>query len=145
LHLARFLVIEGDLLIVDPGSGDEFLPPAERRRKASPLLDIARMHRSFEAAAAAALRDVATDRTEDPSRFERDLALWLERAAKAFRDGYASGVNQTLLAIDDTAAFRARVDALALHDAVEALAIALVENSASLPFYVRYLQRRIPR
>lgn len=144
LHLARFLVTEADLLIVDPGSGDEFLPPAERRRKATPLRDVARMLRSFEAAAAAALRDVATDRTEDPDRFGRILTIWTDRAAKAFRDGYADGVNQTILDIGDPSIFRSRVDALALHDALEALAIALADNSSALGFYVRNLMQRIP-
>jgi maltose alpha-D-glucosyltransferase/alpha-amylase len=145
LHLARFLVTEGDLLIVDPGSGDEFLPPAERRRKMTPLRDVARMHRSFEAAAAAALRSVATDRTEDPHRFERDLRVWTGRAAKAFRDGYAYGVNQSLLDVGDPSIFRFRVEALALHDAVEALAVALAENSSQLGFYVSNLVARLPQ
>jgi maltose alpha-D-glucosyltransferase/alpha-amylase len=144
LHLARFLVTEGDLLIVDPGSGDEFLPPAERRRKATPLRDVARMLRSLEAAAISALRDVGSDRTESSDRFARELAIWTERATTAFLDGYAHGVNQTLLDVGDAQLFRSRVDALALHDAVHALAVALAENSASLRFYVRNLMRRIP-
>ncbi len=145
LHLARYLVTEADLLIVDPGSGDEFLPPKERRRKNTPLRDVARMHRSLEAAATAALRDVATDRTESAERFAEDLRLWTERAAKAFRDGYASGVNDTLLATGDPAAFRARVEAVALHDAMQALAIAIAENSTSLGFYVNNVIGRVPQ
>jgi maltose alpha-D-glucosyltransferase/alpha-amylase len=144
LHLARYLVTEADLLIVDPGSGDEFLPPAERRRKATPLRDVARMLRSFEAAATSALREVATDRTESADRFERELSIWAGRAAQAFLGGYEHGVNQTILDVGDVTAFRARVDALALHDAIDALGIALVENSSSLRFYVRNLMRRIP-
>jgi maltose alpha-D-glucosyltransferase/alpha-amylase len=144
LHLARFLVTEADLLIVDPGSGDEFLPPAERRRKATPLRDVARMLRSLEAAATAALRDVAADRTENADRFERELTIWTERAAQAFLDGYERGVQHSILDVGDPATFRARVDALGLHDAVDALAVALAENSASLRFYVRNLIRRIP-
>jgi len=144
LHLARFLVTEGDLLIVDPGSGDEFLPQAERRRKATPLRDLARMLRSFEAAATTALRDVATDRTENANRFERELTIWTERAARAFLDGYERGVHQTILDVGDASLLRARVDALALHDAVDALGVAIMENSSALRFYVRNLRRRIP-
>jgi maltose alpha-D-glucosyltransferase / alpha-amylase len=144
LHLARYLVTEGDLLIVDPGSGDEFLPPVERRRKASPLRDLARMLRSLEAAATFALRDIAGDRTENTDRFERELALWNMRAAEAFLAGYEFGVQQTILDVGEGPLFRARVEALALHDAVDALAIALAESSTSLSFYVRYLMRRIP-
>jgi maltose alpha-D-glucosyltransferase/alpha-amylase len=144
LHLARFLVTEADLLIVDPGSGDEFLPPVERRRKASPLRDLARMLRSLEAAATFALRDIASDRTETVDRFERELTIWNERAAQAFLTGYEYGVQQTILDVGEAPHFQARVEALALHDAVDALAIALAENSTSLSFYVRYLIRRIP-
>jgi maltose alpha-D-glucosyltransferase/alpha-amylase len=144
LHLARFLVTEADLLIVDPGSGDEFLPPAERRRKATPLRDLARMMRSFEAAASSALSDVGTDRTENAGRLERELAIWTGRAAQAFLAGYEHGVENTIFEAGDSALLRERVDALALHDAVEALAVALAENSSALRFYVRYLLRRIP-
>jgi maltose alpha-D-glucosyltransferase/alpha-amylase len=144
LHLARFLVTEADLLIVDPGAGDEFLPPAERRRKATPLRDVARMLRSLEAAATSALREVGTDRTENADRFARELSIWTERATRAFLDGYSGGVNQTILDVGDAQPFRERVDALALHDAVDALAVALAENSSSLRFYVRNLMRRIP-
>jgi maltose alpha-D-glucosyltransferase/alpha-amylase len=144
LHLARFLVTEADLLIVDPGSGDEFLPPVERRRKASPLRDLARLLRSLEAAATFALRDIAGDRTESVDRFERELANWNVRAAEAFLAGYEHGVQQTILDVGDGPLFRARVEALALHDAVDAIAVALAENSTSLGFYVRYLLRRIP-
>jgi maltose alpha-D-glucosyltransferase/alpha-amylase len=144
LHLARFLVTEGDLLIVEPGAGDEFLPRAERRRKATPLRDLARMLRSLTAAATMALRDVAADRTENAERFERELSIWTERAARAFLDGYEHGVHQTILDVGDAQTFRLRVDALALHDAVDALAVALAENSSSLRFYVRYLLNRIP-
>jgi maltose alpha-D-glucosyltransferase/alpha-amylase len=144
LHLARFLVTEADLLIVDPGSGDEFLPPVERRRKASPLRDLARMLRSLEAAATFALRNIAGDRTENTDRFDRELANWNVRTTEAFLAGYEHGVEQTILDVGDGSHFRARVEALALHDAVDALAIALAESSTSLGFYVRYLMRRIP-
>ncbi len=144
LHLARYLVTEADLLIVDPGAGDEFLPPAERRRKASPLRDVARLLRSLDAAAAAALRDVATDRTETPSRFAQELSIWVTRTAQAFRDGYARGVNDTILDVGDPSRFAERVAALGLHDAVDALTVAVAENSAALRFYVRNLMRRIP-
>ena len=91
-----------------------------------------------------ALRDVAADRTENAARFERELAIWTARAARAFLDGYENGVRQTILEVSDAALFGARVEALALHDAVDALAVAIAENSSSLRFYVRYLVSRIP-
>jgi predicted trehalose synthase len=102
------------------------------------------MVRSLAAAATMALRDVAADRTENADRFERELGIWTARAAHAFLDGYEHGVRKTILDVGDASSFRARVDALALHDAVHALAVALAENSSSLRFYVRYLADRIP-
>jgi len=102
------------------------------------------MLRSLEAAAIFALRDIAGDRTENTDRFERELAIWNMRAAEAFLAGYEYGVQQTILDVGEGPLFRARVEALALHDAVDALAIALAESSTSLSFYVRYLMRRIP-
>jgi hypothetical protein len=53
-------------------------------------------------------------------------------------------VQQTILDVGDPDAFRARVDALALYDAVDALGVALAENSSALRFYLRNLSRRIP-
>ena len=53
-------------------------------------------------------------------------------------------MNQTILDVGDPLQFRARVAALALHDAVDALNVALAENSPALRFYVRNLTRRIP-
>jgi len=138
-HLARVLVTDGDLLIVDSGAGDEFRPPNERRQKHAPLRDVARMLRSFDAAASAALRDVARDRTEDPNRFADDLRGWTKLAADAFRDGYAEGVHDSILDTGTPDVLAQGLAALAVYDAVEALAVAIAEKSASLDFYAHHL------
>jgi maltose alpha-D-glucosyltransferase/alpha-amylase len=135
-HLARILVTEADLLIVDAGAGDEMRPASERRRFDTPLRDLARMQRSFDAAAAAALRTLAPDRTEEPDRFRADLADWSRKAGEAFVRGYAASVNGTDLALGDPAELAGRLRSLRVHDAVEALAIALAEGSSSLAFYI---------
>ncbi|MFN2461483.1 MAG: maltose alpha-D-glucosyltransferase [Candidatus Velthaea sp.] len=142
-HLARILVTESGLFIVDCGAGDEFRPPSERRKKSPPLRDVARMLRSFRAAASTALRDLADDRTEDPTRFADELRAWADLAADAFRSGYAEGVRGSALDVGDAATYKARLDALGLHDAVEALAVAVAENSSSLDFYTRHLTARL--
>ncbi|GAC1411548.1 MAG: maltose alpha-D-glucosyltransferase [Candidatus Velthaea sp.] len=143
-HLARVLVTEADLLIVDSGAGDEFRPPDERRLKTTPLRDVARMKRSFAAAASSALRELAPDRTEDPAHLAGELDTWMQQAADAFVAGYVRGVSGTILDTGETTQLRARLDVLALHDAIEALAIAVAENSASLDFYVRHVARLVP-
>jgi maltose alpha-D-glucosyltransferase/alpha-amylase len=135
-HLARILVTEADLLIVDAGAGDEMRPASERRRFETPLRDLTRMLRSFDAAAAAALRTLAPDRTEEPGRFRADLAGWSRRAGDAFVRGYAATVNGTDLALGDPSDVAARLRSLRLYDAVEALAIAVAEGSSSLAFYI---------
>jgi predicted trehalose synthase len=99
--------------------------------------------RSLEAAAMSALRDVGTDRTEQPDHVARELAIWSDHAAAAFLAGYERGVHQTILDVGESPLFRARVNALTLHDAVDALAVALAENSHALRFYVRNLMRRV--
>jgi maltose alpha-D-glucosyltransferase/alpha-amylase len=138
-HLARVLVTESDLLIVDSGAGDDFRPPAERRQKRPALFDVARMLRSFDAAASAALRDVARDRTEDPNRFAGDLRLWVKLAADAFCAGYAERTRGTALDTGDASSYAQQLVALALYDSVEALAVAIAEKSASLDFYASHL------
>jgi maltose alpha-D-glucosyltransferase/alpha-amylase len=138
-HLARILVTEADLLIVDAGAGDEMRPAGERRRFESPLRDLARMLRSFDAAAAAALRTLAPDRTEDPERFSADLAAWSRSAGEALVRGYARSVNGTELALRDPGDLATRLRALRLHDAIEALAIAVAEGSSALAFYIDHL------
>jgi len=135
-HLARVLVTEADLLIVDAGAGDEMRPASERRRFDTPLRDLARMLRSFDAAAAAALRTLAPDRTEEPERFRADLADWSRRAGEAFVRGYGATVKGTDLALGDPGELWARLRSLRLHDAVEALTIAVAEGSSSLAFYI---------
>jgi maltose alpha-D-glucosyltransferase/alpha-amylase len=62
-HLGRVLVTEDDVLIIDPGVGEAARPPAQRRRRTSPLADLATMIRSLDELAAAAAFDVSTDPT----------------------------------------------------------------------------------
>ncbi|GAC1595272.1 MAG: maltose alpha-D-glucosyltransferase [Candidatus Velthaea sp.] len=137
-HLGRVLVTDAGLLIVDSGAGDEFRPPAERRLKTTPLRDVARMKRSFAAAAARASRDL-----EDPQRFASELDTWMNQAADAFVAGYVRGVSGTLLDTGASAELHARLEVLALHDAIEALAVAVAENSSSLDFYVQHVARLV--
>jgi maltose alpha-D-glucosyltransferase/alpha-amylase len=80
-HLGQLLRTPGDFLIVD-FEGEPARPLADRRRKHSPLKDVAGMLRSFSYAAHAAL-------PESPSATLLAWAsLWEADAANAFLFGY---------------------------------------------------------
>ncbi len=85
-HLGQVLWASGDWLIID-FEGEPARPLPERRRKRSPLRDVAGMLRSFAYAASAAsiLQDV-----EVP-------AGWEQRARREFLAGYLDTVDEALL------------------------------------------------
>jgi maltose alpha-D-glucosyltransferase/alpha-amylase len=87
-HLARLLVTESDVLIIDPGVGEAVRPPAQRRRKVSPFLDVATLVRSLDEVTAAAAFDIGTDPTEDPATFRPLLRETVRLAATAFARSY---------------------------------------------------------
>jgi maltose alpha-D-glucosyltransferase/alpha-amylase len=86
-HLGQVLVASDDFQIVD-FEGEPGRPPEMRRRKASPLRDVAGMLRSFDYAALTTMREAGA---ADPSR----LALareWQRRASAAFLAGYREAI-----------------------------------------------------
>jgi maltose alpha-D-glucosyltransferase/alpha-amylase len=90
-HLGQVLVVMDDFMIVD-FEGEPGREPALRRRKSSPLRDVAGMLRSINYAAVAAVRGVATDRGEDTSALEPLARDWERRSAAAFLDGYRAAI-----------------------------------------------------
>jgi len=86
LHLGQTLLSGEDWLVLD-FEGEPARPLVERRRKRSPLRDVAGMLRSFAYAASA-------------SELQRGIAApegWEERAREAFLEGYFEKVDPTLL------------------------------------------------
>jgi maltose alpha-D-glucosyltransferase/alpha-amylase len=90
-HLGQLLVVEHDFIIVD-FEGEPFRPMDERRRKHSPLRDVAGMLRSFNYAAAISLDEVTGDRPTDRARAAALMSHWERETSSAFLAAYALAV-----------------------------------------------------
>jgi maltose alpha-D-glucosyltransferase/alpha-amylase len=89
LHLGQVLWSEGDFYLID-FEGEPARPLEERRRKDSPLKDVAGMLRSFSYAAYAALFSHTGGRAEDVDRLEPWARAWQTWVAAAFLKGYTA-------------------------------------------------------
>jgi maltose alpha-D-glucosyltransferase/alpha-amylase len=87
-HLARILITEADVLIIDPGVGEAVRPAPQRRRHISPFADVATMIRSLDEATAAAAFDVSTDPTADTGHVVPTLRAVVRAAATTFARSY---------------------------------------------------------
>lgn len=86
-HLGQVLVAKNDFYIID-FEGEPTRSLKERRRKTSPLKDVAGMLRSFDYAAAAALRDVKQAFADKPEKLQPVLAEWRNATCEAFWNSY---------------------------------------------------------
>jgi maltose alpha-D-glucosyltransferase/alpha-amylase len=91
LHLGKVLLVANDVLMTG-FEGNVSLPIDERRRKDSPLHDVATLLRSFDYARAAALEHATIGRPDLRERLEPALADWLQVTRAAFLAGYRRGV-----------------------------------------------------
>ena len=89
LHLGQVLVVAGDAYFID-FEGEPSRTMAERRERQSPLKDVAGMLRSFDYAAAMAIRDAqSTDESREAETARRSTAaLYLEKTRTAFQNAY---------------------------------------------------------
>jgi predicted trehalose synthase len=93
LHLGQALLAEDGRWVVLDFEGEPTRPLPERRRKRSPLRDVAGMLRSLAYAASASELQRGTPAPEG----------WEERAREAFLDGYFAYVDRSLLPPSDAA------------------------------------------
>jgi maltose alpha-D-glucosyltransferase/alpha-amylase len=97
-HLGQVLVADGDAYIID-FEGEPSRGLAERRRKSSPLNDVAGLLRSFDYALAAAVRK-EKEGTHPASMRRKALASFVDRAKTVFLEAYRTSVAR-LSGLDD--------------------------------------------
>jgi maltose alpha-D-glucosyltransferase/alpha-amylase len=86
-HLGQVLVAQNDVFVID-FEGEPARPLAERRRKNSPLRDVAGMIRSFDYAVDAAVRHLAEARPASEPRMRELAETWRQRAVSGFHAAY---------------------------------------------------------
>ncbi|MDX1653856.1 MAG: maltose alpha-D-glucosyltransferase [Candidatus Competibacteraceae bacterium] len=90
-HLGQVLVSKNDFIIID-FEGEPARTLEERRRKNSPLKDVAGMLRSFNYAAFAALEKFTAEKPENAALLEPFIQDWERKARSAFMEGYREAV-----------------------------------------------------
>ncbi|MES2832926.1 MAG: maltose alpha-D-glucosyltransferase [Pseudomonadota bacterium] len=95
-HLGQILVSQGDVYLVD-FEGEPAKPIDARREKASPLRDVAGLLRSFDYAAAFAIRSGSTDVGQDAAtRCGELMDRFVPRASAAFLGAYHAAIGATI-------------------------------------------------
>ena len=87
LHLGQVIAVQNDFYFTD-FEGEPARPLDARRRKSSPLRDVAGMIRSFDYAAIAAVQQIAETRPAALPRVEELAEAWRQRAVDGFRAAY---------------------------------------------------------
>ena len=86
-HLGQVIAVQNDFYIID-FEGEPGRPMPERRRKSSPLRDVAGMIRSFDYAAISALRQITETRPTALPRLGALAENWRQRAVSGFHAAY---------------------------------------------------------
>lgn len=91
-HLGQVLIVEKDIVIID-FEGEPAKEFNQRRKKHSPLRDIAGMLRSFDYASHTALLRFTIERPGDLATLEPCAKKWQQLATQTFQKGYNEQVN----------------------------------------------------
>src|SRR5690606_14671289 len=95
-HLGQVLLSNNDFVMID-FEGEPARPLAERRRKHSPLRDVAGLIRSFNYAARAALARMPREGFSDQDLLEDAATGWENEAVAVFTEAYALTAGNSVL------------------------------------------------
>jgi len=128
-HLGQVLVVADDFTIVD-FEGEPSRPLADRRRKSSPLRDVAGILRSLNYAAVAAMRGVVADRAGDTAALEPYALDWERRSVDAFLRGYRETIAGSASYPSDPAAAARLLEVFVLEKAFYEMSYELANRPA---------------
>jgi maltose alpha-D-glucosyltransferase/alpha-amylase len=123
-HLGQVLQVKTDFLIID-FEGEPARPIAERRKKASPMKDVAGMLRSLGYAAYSGLIAYTTRRPEDWKRLESWARLWERSTGAEFLRAYRNTVQSAAFVPSSDDGFRKLLAVFLLNKALYELSYEL--------------------
>ncbi|HEY4373697.1 MAG TPA: maltose alpha-D-glucosyltransferase [Burkholderiales bacterium] len=117
MHFGQLLLAQNDFIILD-FEGEPTRPIEERRRKHSPLRDVAGMLRSTSYAAYAALQRSLADHAERQDSVREALREWELMAVASAMEGYRESVQGLPSVPADAADMQALIDLLVIEKAL---------------------------
>jgi len=144
-HLGQVWLANNDFLIANYG-GDPGRPWAQRRRRHSPLRDVAWMMHSFSEVGAAALDHVAGDSLEARATLQPHVDAWEMLARRAFLRGYRKTLAQQALYPADADAAESLISLFLAERTLDLVETGLAQHSnaigTALLWLTRVAQRR---
>ncbi len=143
-HLGQVLLAQNDFVITD-FEGNPNRPLAERRRKHSPLRDVAGMLRCFSYVAAMATNRATAERPADRHRLGPLVRCWESETTAAFLAGYRAAVGQCPALVQPAAALDRLVEFFVLEKAADELLDEMEHRPDWLPIPLFSLLRLLDR
>ena len=137
-HLGQVWLSSNDFLITNYG-GEPGQTWAERRRKHTPLRDLASMLLSFSEAAAVALDHVAADVPEKSTTLRQQIDNWQALASRDFFRSYRRAMNGQALFPEDERTADTLVTLFMIEKASASVSDALTQRSKTVDATVRRL------
>ena len=144
LHLGQMLVAQDDIFIID-FEGEPLLPLAQRRRKGSPLRDVAGVLRSLDYAAASAEVTGPEAGESDRARRRAIVDRFREVSAPAFLEAYRGAAAAIPHRFADADAERALRDLFVLQRAAYEITYEASNRPATLGVPMRGLEAMLKR